>query len=122
MIRCSNQKTENNSSYTLLHTDSLNVVKLNDTLIINEYTCRGCEYEKTMRFDIADSLDHVKLLHVITTDNNKSNTDGGSIKKDLVLIPLKAGNTSFKLFKFYGADTIHEDSLAYKTYNLEIKN
>ena len=105
-----------------LKTDSINVARLADTLVIYEGTCRGCEYEGSTRFDVSDSLGIIKLLDVITNDNNPVDMDGGSISKELILVPLKIGTTSIKLYKFLSEKTISEDSARFKTYTIEVRN
>ena len=124
-IRCNNDtKIEvlKEDKRIALRTDSINVARLTDTLVIYESTCRGCEYEGSTRFDISDSLGIIKLLDVITNDNNPVDMDGGSISKELVLVPLKIGTTSIKLYKFLSEKTTSEDSARLKTYTIEVRN
>ena len=106
----------------MLRADTINVVKLFDTLVINESTCRGCAYEESTHFEIKDSLDIIKLLDIITTDNNPPDMDGGSISKDLILAPVKTGTTSVKLYKFWKRDLKPEDSARFTTYKIEVRN
>ncbi len=105
-----------------LHTDTLNVVKLADTLVIYESTCRGCAYEASTHFDISDSLGIIKLLHVETTDNNSEGINGGSISKDLVLVPIKTGSTTIKLYKFWKTEATAKDSAGFTSYKIEVRN
>ena len=105
-----------------LHSDTINVVKLTDTLVIYESTCRGCAYENSTAFEVKDSLNIVKLLSIVTTDNNSSNMNGGSISKDLVLVPLKTGTTTIKLFKFYGQKATAQDSTKFTPYTIQVQN
>ena len=105
-----------------LHTDTLNVVKLTDTLVIYESTCRGCAYEMSTHFDISDSVGIIKLLHVETTDNNPPGISGGNISKDLVLVPLKTGSTTIKLYKFWKPEATATDSAGFTTYKIEVRN
>ena len=122
---CTNAKkevTEIKNNKVSLRADTTNVVKLTDTLIIYESTCRGCAYEGSTRFDIVDSLKIVKLVDVITTDNSSPGMNGGSISKDLILAPQKTGTTRFKLYKFWSEKTAAEDSARFRTYAIEVQN
>ena len=106
----------------MLLTDTLNVVKLSDTLVIYESTCRGCAYEGSTHFDISDSLGLVKLLNVVTIDNSSPDMAGGSISKDLILIPLKTGAATIKLYKFWEEQTTAKDSARFTSYKIEVRN
>ncbi|MEP7256342.1 MAG: hypothetical protein ABI666_11250 [Ferruginibacter sp.] len=124
-IRCNDDKkieVLKEDKRIALRTDSINVARLADTLVIYESTCRGCEYEGSTRFDISDSLGIIKLLDVITNDNNSADTDGGSISKELVLVPLKIGTTTIKQYKFWSEKTASQDSARFKTYTIEVRN
>lgn len=105
-----------------LRTDTLNVVKLTDTLVIYESACRGCAYEQSTHFDISDSLGIIKLLDIITTDNSSPDMAGGSISKDLILVPLKTGSVTIKLYKFWKEQTTAEDSARFTPYKIEVRN
>ncbi len=125
LLCCTNAKKETVSvkeTKVMLRTDTINIVKLTDTLIIYESTCRGCAYEKSTHFGINDSLDIIKLLNVITTDNNPADMDGGNISKDLILVPVKTGSTTIKLYKFWETDTPPEDSARFSTYKIDVRN
>lgn len=122
LFSCSNKEAEVKDNKISLHSDTLNVVKLTDTLVIYESTCRGCAYETSTDFGISDSMDIIKLHDIITTDNNSSEMSGGSISKDLILVPLKTGVTKIKLYKFWTMDKTAKDSAAFTTYNIEVKN
>ena len=125
ILSCTNNKKEKeieNDNRIALHTDTLNVVKLTDTLVIYESTCRGCAFEGSTNFEISDSLGIIKLYDIITEDNNPSDMDGGSISKTLVLVPTKIGTTTFKLYKFWKHERTAEDSARFSTYPIEVKN
>jgi hypothetical protein len=125
LICCTNPKKEVGDikdKRISLHADTINVVKLTDTLVIYESTCRGCAYEQSTHFDISDSLGVIKLLHVETTDNNSSDMAGGNISKDLVLIPLKAGATTIKLYKFWKEEATAKDSANFTSYKIQVQN
>ena len=124
---CSNKKKENESPGTTdnkvaLHSDTLNMVKLTDTMVIYESTCRGCAYEQSTHFDISDSMGLVKLEKIITTDNNSPDMNGGNISKQLVLVPVKTGKTIIKMYKFWKEPATPEDSIKFVPYIIEIKN
>jgi len=125
-FNCINKKkkeTEQKNTKVLLRTDTLNVVKLGDTLVINESTCRGCAYESSTAFAVKDSFDLVKLLNVETTDNNSPEMNGGSISKNLILVPVKTGKTFLKMYKFWqGVPAEMNDSLPFTPYQIEIRN
>ena len=91
-------------------------------MVIYESTCRGCAYEGSTNFGISDSLGIVKLDNVITTDNSSPDMAGGSISKDLILVPLKTGTTAFKLYKFWEQVATAKDSARFTTYTVEVKN
>ena len=125
ILSCTNNKKEKeieNDNRIALHTDTLNVVKLADTLVIYESTCRGCAFEGSTSFEISDSLGIIKLYDIITEDNNPSDMDGGSISKTLVLVPTKIGTTTFKLYKFWKQERTAEDSVRFSSYSIEVKN
>ena len=103
-----------------LNTDTINVVKLTDTLVIYESTCRGCAYETSTNFGISDSMNLVKLADIITTDNSPADMQGGSISKDLILLPIKTGVTKIKLYKFWRMDKTSNDSTRFATYDIEV--
>jgi hypothetical protein len=105
-----------------LHSDTLNVVKLTDTLVIYESTCRGCAYEQSTHFGISDSLGIIKLLLVETADNNSPDMAGGNISKDLILVPVKAGVTAIKLYKFWKEEATAKDSANFTLYKIEVQN
>lgn len=115
-----NKAVEKNSHYILLSADKVNKVKISDTLLIAESTCRGCEYEHSTRFDVTDSMAIIKLIRIETTDINPDNMDGGSINKDLILIPVKTGNTIIKQYRFYSNNTNKDDSSKYKSFNIQV--
>ena len=125
ILSCTNNKKENvikEDNRMALHTDTLNVVKLTDTVVIYESTCRGCAFEGSTNFEISDSLGIIKLYDIITEDNNPSDMDGGSISKTLVLVPTKIGTTTFKLYKFWKHERTAEDSARFSSYSIEVKN
>lgn len=125
VFSCTNHTTEKSKEIAdnriALRTDTLNTVKLTDTLVIYENTCRGCAYESSTSFAISDSMDIIKLADIVTTDNSPADMDGGSISKDLVLIPQKTGITKMKLYKFWKQEKTAEDSARFTTYTIEVK-
>lgn len=121
-VSCSNNSREvMKDNRIALQTDTLNVVKLTDTLVIYQATCRGCEFERSTNFAISDSMNIVKLEDVITTDNSPDDMDGGSISKDLILVPVKPGTTIMKLYKFWTMEKSAKDSARFTTYKIEVK-
>ena len=104
-----------------LQTDTLNVVKLTDTLVIYESTCRGCAYEGSTNFGISDSMNIIKLADIVTTDNSSPDMTGGSISKDLILVPEKTGTTIIKLYKFWTQEKTAADSARFDSYKIEVK-
>ena len=105
-----------------LSSDTVNVVTMRDTLVIYESTCRGCAYEGSTSFDIEDTAGVVKLEKIVTTNNNPSDMAGGNVSKDLVIVPVKKGGTTFKLYKSFKGDFTAEDSARAKTYTVEVTN
>jgi len=125
VISCTDNKKESvteNENKIVLRTDTLNIVKLTDTLVIYESTCRGCAYEGTTSFEISDTLGLIELAKIITEDNNPSDMDGGNISKTLVLVPTKTGVTTVKLYKFWKQERTAEDSVRFSSYSIEVKN
>src|SRR5450432_1386644 len=125
LLCCTNAKKEitgTKNNKVMLRTDTINVVKLTDTLVIYESTCRGCAYQQSTHFDISDSLGAIKLVDIITTDNSSPDMAGGSISKDLILVPLKTGSVTMKLYKFWKEQTTAEDSAGFTTYKIEVRN
>jgi hypothetical protein len=125
LFSCTNDKKEPaglKNTKVSLRTDTLNVVKLTDTLVIYESTCRGCAYEASTSFEIKDSSDIIKLQAIITTDNSPANMAGGSTSKDIILVPVKTGATTIKLFKYWGPETKAKDSTRYTSYSIDVRN
>ncbi|HMU08683.1 MAG TPA: hypothetical protein PKC54_01645 [Ferruginibacter sp.] len=122
---CNNNKEEpakEKDNRIVLRTDSVNIITLSDTMLIYESICRSCKYEGSVRFEIADSAAVVKLHAVNTHDNNHRDVEGGNVGKELVLVPVKAGSTKMKLYKFLSPETAKEDSARSQTYTIEVKN
>jgi hypothetical protein len=121
VISCNNNTNDVVDNRIVLRTDTINVVKLTDKLVIFESTCRGCEYERSTNFAISDSMNMIKLADVITTDNSPANMDGGSISKDLILVPIKTGTTNIKVYKFWKQEKTAADSARFTSYKIEVK-
>ncbi len=102
--------------------DTMNTVKMTDTLVIGESVCRGCAYEGSIQFDIADSLHLVKLLAIETNDDHPSDMNGGYIGKTIVLAPVKPGTTTIRLYKIYSSKTAAADSLHPASYSITVEN
>jgi len=119
---CSQNDNTKDKNKVYLTKDKLNVARLTDTLVINENTCRGCAYEYSTHFDINDSMKIVKLDKIVTTDNNRSDVVGGTIEKNLFLVPVKTGSAKIKLYKYYDQKPTANDSAHYTVYSIEIKN
>ena len=126
LFSCTNQEkkeTKQMDAKIALRPDTLNVVKLSDTLVIYEGTCRGCAYENSTAFVIKDSLDLLKLLQVETSDHNSPDMAGGSVSKNLIIVPVKTGSTLLKMFKFWKeVPAVITDSLPFTAYKIEIRN
>ena len=126
LLCCTNTKKEAAviiDSKIALRTDTINVVKLTDTLVINESTCRGRAYENSTAFAIKDSLDLIKLLTVETSDNNSPDMAGGNISKRLILVLVKTGATTLKMYKFWkGIPATMTDSIPFTPYVIEVRN
>lgn len=105
-----------------LQRDTMNVVKLSDTLVIWESTCRGCAYEGSTHFDVTDSLGLIELSSIRTFDDNPSDMSGGNVSKQLILVPRKTGTTRIRLYKFWKEQPTAEDSARFTTYSLDIRN
>ena len=119
-LSCNNNPKNIVDNKISLQPDTINTVKLTDTLVIYESTCRGCAYEESTYFGISDSMNIIKLANIISADNNPANMDGGSISKKLILIPEKTGTTIIKLYKFWGPAKTAEDSARFTSYKIEV--
>src|SRR3978361_72064 len=106
----------------MLKKDTVNTVTMKDTMVIYESVCRGCAYEHSTHFTIDDTAGLVELNYVKTTDNNPDNMNGGSVSKDLVIIPKKTGTTTIKLYTFLRELPESKDSLNFSQYKIEVKN
>lgn len=122
IFSCNNKAIETGADKRiLLIKDSINIVKLSDTLVIYESTCRGCAYEASTTFAVTDSMNIIKLTGVVTADNNSPDMAGGSVSKELLLVPLKKGSTVFKVYKFWSQQTKAKDSANFATYKIAIQ-
>jgi hypothetical protein len=122
-LSCTDNKKElpgKTDTKIMLRADTLNVVKLTDTLILYESVCRACAFEKSTHFEMSDSLGIIQLADVITTDNNPPDVDGGSISKDLIFTPVKTGRTMIKVYKFDVEQPSAEDSTRFTPYTIEV--
>jgi hypothetical protein len=124
LLCCNNSPAskKNTDKRIALRSDTLNVVKLTDTLLIFESACRGCAYEASTYFGLSDSTDIIQLQEVITKDNNPPDMEGGNISKTIVLFCAKPGKTSFKLYKFLTSNATAKDSALFTRYDVEVKN
>lgn len=120
-VSCTNNTEHVADNRIALRTDTINAVKLTDTLVIFESTCRGCAYERSTNFAISDSLNMIKLTDIVTTDNSPADMDGGSISKDLILVPVKTGSTNIKVYKFWKEEKTAADSARFTSYKIEVK-
>jgi len=66
-------------------------------------------------------MDIIKLADIITTDNSPADMDGGSINKDLILVPAKVGTTNIKVYKFWSQEKTAKDSANFTSYKIEVK-
>ena len=124
-LDCSNQQNEKHHSKDnkiTLRRDTLNVVKITDQMVIYESTCRSCAFETSTRFEISDTLNIVRLGETITTDDNPPDMAGGSISKELLIVPIKAGITTIRVYKIWSAQTAANDSINYTSYNIDVRN
>jgi hypothetical protein len=121
VMSCNNNAKDVVDNKIALRIDTINVVKLSDTLVIFESTCRGCAYESSTNFAINDSMNIIKLADVVTTDNSPDDMHGGSISKVLILVPQKTGVTIFKLYKFWTMEKPAADSARFASYKIEVK-
>lgn len=124
IVACNNRSSgkTSNEHRVVLARDTVNVVKLSDTLVIGESVCRGCAYEGSTRFDISDSLGLVRLLAIETQDDHPSDMSGGYIGKTLVLVPTKTGTTTFRMYKLFSPASAGVDSTHYISYTVTVQN
>lgn len=123
LLACNSKTTiEEKDTRIFLRSDSINVVKLTDTLVIGSSTCRGCAYEGSTNFSIDDSTGTVKITDVITHDANPDNISGGNVSKEIVIVPLKTGHASFKFYRFWTEQRSAKDSTGGVVYEVEVIN
>ena len=122
----SNNKGKNEKPDTRisLQADSIiNTVKLTDTLVIFDGTCRGCAVENSTNYTISDTGNIVKLATIKTIDNSPPDMDGGSVDKEIEIAPIKTGKTVMKFYKYYqGEDNTKNDTVFVRNYVIEITN
>lgn len=125
VLSCSNNSTDDKKQAAdkriALRFDTVNTVRLSDTLVIFESTCRGCAYEGSTSFGIVDSMEIIKLADVITIDNNSPEMAGGNVSKQVILVPLKTGVTNFRFYKFWDRPETAADSGMFRYYKIEVK-
>ncbi|MBX2932415.1 MAG: hypothetical protein KF781_10780 [Chitinophagaceae bacterium] len=121
-IACENNNKEVKDTRIELRNDTINIVKLTDTLVIFEGTCRGCEYENSTNFDISDSTGIIKLATIKTFDYSSPDEAGGNVSKEIELVSTKTGKTIVKLYKFWTEQKTAEDSSNVRTYQIEVVN
>jgi hypothetical protein len=116
--------TKTEAKIVYLKTDTVNVVKITDTLVIVENTCRACPFEQSTDFVIKDSLNIIKLINIKTIDNTPKDMAGGSLNNDLIMMPIDKGYTVLKMYKFLEGkpDTITQSLPYTNIYKIEIKN
>lgn len=102
--------------------DSVTRLKMTDTLVIFENTCRGCAYENSTEFVLNDTAGVVKLYDIITEDNTPPNMSGGTITKILLVTPQKPGRADVTLYKYYEQEMTARDSAAGQLLAIEVVN
>lgn len=104
-----------------LQADSVtNTVKLSDTLVIFDGTCRGCAVENSTNYAISDSNNIVKLATIKTIDYSSPDTDGGSVSKEIEITPIKTGKTVMNFYKYYQSEI--NDTVFVKKYIINVTN
>ncbi|MBK6936631.1 MAG: hypothetical protein IPH18_06895 [Chitinophagaceae bacterium] len=123
LIVCNSTKQSDNfrNKRINLRTDTINVVKLTDTLQIWQSVCRGCADEFIPRFGISDSLNMIEVLRTETVDDNPPDVDGGSMSKFIVMMPRTTGTTTIKFYQFMGHINAAQDSSNYTLYQITVK-
>ena len=99
----------------MFRVDTINVVKLNSSLIFAQSTCRGCANQYIPNYSIKDSLGLIQLLRINKTDENASNEVGGNADRSLEFKAIKTGKTILYVYKSYlSRDTINGKNEIYK--------
>ena len=110
-----NQKQLPKKDYVLLRVDTINVVKLNSSLIFAQSTCRGCANQYIPNYSIKDSLGLIQLMRINNTDENSNNEVGGSADRSLEFKAIKTGKTILYVYKSYlSRDTINDKNETFK--------
>jgi hypothetical protein len=105
-----------------LRSDTLNLVKRTDTLVIDQSVCIGCAYEESASFSVHDSLGLVELYKIETVNNNPPDVDGGALDKHIILVPVKTGATRIRLYSFLEQPPTAEDSARFTDYTIQIQD
>ncbi len=116
------EKNEKPDTRISLQADSvINTVKLTDTLVIFDGTCRGCAVELSTNFTISDSNNIVKLATIKTIDNSPPDIAGGSVSKEIEIVPVKTGKTEINFYKFYQQeDNKNNDTVSITKYIINV--
>ncbi len=110
-----NQNQLPKKDYVLLRVDTINVVKLNSSLIFAQSTCRGCANQYIPNYSIKDSLGLIQLMRINNTDENSNNEVGGSADRSLEFKAIKTGKTILNVYKSYlSRDTINDKNETFK--------
>jgi predicted secreted protein len=110
-----NQKQLPKKDYVLLRVDTINVVKLNSSLMFAQSTCRGCANQYIPNYSIKDSLGLIQLMRINNTDENSNNEVGGSADRSLEFKAIKTGKTILYVYKSYlSRDTINDKNETFK--------
>ncbi|MFY8089665.1 MAG: hypothetical protein ACOVMI_00300 [Chitinophagaceae bacterium] len=110
-----NQKQLPKKDYVLLRVDTINVVKLNSSLMFAQSTCRGCANQYIPNYSIKDSLGLIQLMRINNTDENSNNEVGGSADRSLEFKAIKTGKTILYVYKSYlSKDTINDKNETFK--------
>jgi hypothetical protein len=125
LLSCKNQETIKHDKVNgiTLQSDSLNIVKLTDSLVIYETLCGGCN-DDTMRasFDIQDSEGLLKAQEERTVSDRRPGKEDNPVLKTFILVPLNTGSTKLSVSKYWHQPGATEDSESHKEYLIEIRN
>ncbi len=118
---CNDKTGAAQNNYKSLSATKINTVGMLDTMVIHEKLCRGCPAENTTDFDIRDTGNVVELFSIKTTDDHSGKEDSNHISKEIILIPLKKGSTTFKFFKTAPGISQSPGAPAFTAYKVEVK-
>ena len=115
-VSCKNQSAteKKTGKRVVLRRFFVNTAGMYDTLVISQTTCRGCGYEQLTDMKVEDNLGLIKAETIESYDWRRSNGNGIEVRRDLLLLPVKTGDsTTLMFYRYYDDSHIARDTMAY---------